>query len=330
VPVIDGVAPASLALSASGTVLYALGGGGITPSELVWVSRESVAEPVDPGWHGRFEYPALSPDGKSLAVSLRAETTQLWIWRSGGDRQRLTSEGGVNWRPWWNADGRSILFTSNRSGAGTQADNDVYLSRADGSAAAERILDYKSGVWEAEYSRDGQWLVFRADEPEGGGNIYARRTSGDTTLIPIAVDKSNTLQIALSPDARWLAYASDATGRYEVNVASFPDARSRRMVSRDGGSEPRWARSGRELFFKSGGRLMSVAVPPGPVFAPGIPRPLFSVAGYYAARNRPQYDVAPDGRRFVMIRELGGSEPRELVYGENWFAELKARLKGKR
>ena len=330
VPVIDGVAPASLALSASGTVLYALGGGGITPSELVWVSRDGAAEPLDPDWHGRFEYPALSPDGRALAVSLRDESTQLWIWRSGGDRQRLTSEGTVNWRPWWTADGRSILFTSNRNGARTQDDNDVYLGRADGSAPAERILDHQSGVWEAEYSRDGQWLVFRSDEPEGGGNIYARRTSGDTTLIPIAVDKSNTLQIALSPDARWLAYSSDATGRYEVNVVSFPDARSKRMVSRDGGTEPRWAHSGRELYFKSGGKLVTVDVPPGPVFTPGIPRPLFSVAGYYAARNRPQYDVAAGDRRFVMIRELGGSEPRELVYGENWFAELQAKLKVKR
>ena len=100
---------------------------------------------------------------------------------------------------------------------------------------------------------------------------------------------------------------------------------SKRLVSRGGGTQPRRARSGRELFFRSGGQLMAVAVPPGPTFTPGPPHALFSLAGYRVARNRQQYDVAPGDQRFVMIREpveTGGT-----MYVEHWFAELLTRMK---
>ncbi len=96
------------------------------------------------------------------------------------------------------------------------------------------------------------------------------------------------------------------------------------LASSGGGVEPRWSRDGRELFFVSGGRLMSVQVPPGPTFNPGNPRALFSLAGYRRARNRPQYDVGPDGR-FVMIKE-GPEGGANAVYVENWFTELLAKV----
>lgn len=96
---------------------------------------------------------------------------------------------------------------------------------------------------------------------------------------------------------------------------------STRLVSRDGGIEPRWAHSGRELFYKSRDRLMVVDVTPGATLTFGSPRELFSVAEYRSARNRPQYDVTPDDRRFVMIRELV-SAADDVVYVENWFPEL--------
>jgi len=108
-----------------------------------------------------------------------------------------------------------------------------------------------------------------------------------------------------------------------VYVASFPDMASKRLVSSGGGIEPRWSRDGRELFFVSGNRLMGVQVSAGPGFNPGIPRALFSVSGYRRARNRQQYDVAPDGR-FLMIQE--SAEAAGAVYAENWFVELLAKV----
>ena len=327
VPVIDAVVPGTFTLSSSGAALYVIQAGAMAPSELTWVGRDGSAAPLDSTWRADFGYPALSPDGKSLALSVTDGATHLWIRRSDGTRQKLSQDGTVNWRPAWDADGRSVLFVSNRRSGGGQNGYDLFRMPVDGSAPAELLLHHKYGIWEGEFSRDGQWLVLRSDEAGANSNIYARRLSGDTTLVPIAVDPSLTTEVALSPDGRWLAYTGNANGRYEIYVTPFPAATPTRLVSRDGGSEPRWAHSGRELFYKSASQLMSVDVTPGPLLTIGTPRPLFSVAGYRFARNRAQYDVAPDDKHFVMIKDLGGNTPGDAVYVENWFRELLAKVK---
>jgi serine/threonine-protein kinase len=327
VPVIEGVVPASVAVSASGTLLYSVGAGGGAPSELVWVSRDGRTLPFDSTWNGQFEYPALSPDGRSLAVTVREGAAHLWIWRSDGTRQKLTQEGTVNWRPAWTPDGRSVAYLSNARGQVSQDDFDAYLAPVDGSAPPRLLLRHGFGLWEVEFSRDNQWLVFRSDEAGDNANIRARRLSGDTAMIGLVVDRYLSTQIDLSPDGRWLAYVSNSSGQREVYVAPFPSMASIRLISRDGGTEPRWARSGRELFFKSRNQLMAISVTPGPALVTGVPRPLFSVAGFRSARNRQQYDVSPDDGRFVMIRDLRGEHPGDVVYVENWFRELRAKVK---
>jgi serine/threonine-protein kinase len=327
VPVIEGVVPTALALSASGALLYSVTAGERTPSELVWVSRDGSSVPVDSTWRGDFDYPAISPDGTALAVSVRDGSTQIWIRRADGTRQKLTQEGTVNWRPSWSSDGRSIAFISNKRGDGSQDAFDVYRMPVDGSAPPELLVRHLFGLWEAELSRDGEWLVVRSDEAVAFSNIRGRRLNGDTALVPLVVDQATSMQAALSPDGRWLAYSSDATGRFEVYVTPFPSISSTRLVSIGGGNEPRWARSGKELFYKSGGRLMVVTVQPGAAFTPGTPRALFSLSGFRAARNRPQYDVAPDDQRFLMIKDFEDESGEDLVYVENWFPELKAKVK---
>ncbi len=326
VPVLDGVDPTRFTLSASGAALYTVDRSALEPSTLVWVDREGRSEPVDTAWRGQFEYPALSPDGRSVAVSVRGQTTDLWIRRMDGTRDKVIADGAANWRPFWTPDGVSIAFISVRTGADTYNEATAQLVRVDGVGGARPLLQSADEVWEVELSRDGTWLVFRTDNAQSDPNLYARRLTGDTTILPLLTDPSYTVQLALSPDARWLAYASNEAGRqFEVYVASFPDMGSKRLVSRGGGTQPRWARSGRELFFHSGGQLMAVAVPPGPTFAPGPARALFSLAGYRVARNRQQYDVAAGDQRFVMIREpaaAGGT-----MYVERWLPELLARVK---
>jgi WD40 repeat protein len=325
IPVIDDVVAGSFAISASGTVLYTTTTGVSAPTELMWVSRDGSAIPLDSTWRGDFQYPALSPDGTALAVSMNEETTQLWIRRSDGTRQKLTQEGTVNWRPAWTPDGQSVAFSSNRRGGGTSDDYDLYVMPVNGSAPAELLLHHTFGVWEGEISRDGRWLVMRADEEGGDPNIRGRQLHGDTTLVPLVTDPSFTTQIALSPDGRWIAYSGDASGRPEIYLAPFPDITTTRLVSRAGGTEPRWAHSGRELFYKSGNRFMVVPVTPGPTLTLGSPRVLFSLAEYRSARNRQQYDVAPDDQHFIMIRNLPRSAGA-VVFVENWFPELLAKV----
>jgi eukaryotic-like serine/threonine-protein kinase len=328
--VIDGVLPNKVALSASGAMVYAVDRLAASSSALVWVTRDGRAEPVDSSWRGRFEYPAISPDGQSIAVSVRDKSTDIWIWRSNTTRQQLRSTGTLNWRPSWAGDGQSLAFVS----VATQAGRDAVLAvpmmaRVDGTGDATPLVRASRDFFEAELSRDGQWLLLRTDVVGTGATrlseLYVRRLTGDTTLRLLSTGCTSALQVSLSPDGRWLAYsAGDQVGFREVAVQSFPDPTQRVVVSRDGGSEPRWSGNGRELFFQSKGQMMAVAVPPGPVFTPGPPRALFSVSGYRTARNRAQYDVSPDGQRFVMIRE---SSATSLVYVENWFAELLAKAK---
>jgi eukaryotic-like serine/threonine-protein kinase len=326
VPVMDDVLPGSFALSASGTALYAASSGGKALAELVWVSRDGSAVPLDSAWRGDFNYPALSPDGNAVAVSVADGTTQLWIRRSDGTRQKLTHDGPVSWRPTWTADGRSLVFSSLRRAGGAQDEFDLYTIRADGSSPPELLLDHSWGLWEGELTRDGRWLVVRADEAGGRSLIRARRMDSDTALIPLQGNDNPNTQIALSPDGRWLAFGSVATGVREIYFAEFPSMTSPRMVSREGGSEPRWAPDSRELFFKSGDYLMSVAITSGEGVVVGTPRRLFSVAPYRSARNRQQYDVAPDGQHFVMIRDVAAGA-RDVVHVENWFPELLAKVR---
>jgi len=330
VSVIDGVDPARFVMSSSGTVLYTTDEATRSLTELVWVTRDGRVSAFDSSWVDHFEYPALSPDGQSLAVSVRAATTDLWIHRSDGTRRKLVAPGAINWRPSWTPDGKSLVFVSVGDVEKNVQDVTVYRAPADGSTKASLLQRSAFGLWEAELSRDGAWMVMRSDVEGSRSAILARRLTGDSTILPI-VDSPTILlayNIALSPDGRWLAYTANETdGLINVFVTSFPDARTKFVVSRGGGTEPRWSRNGRELFFESGGQLKVVDVPAGPTFSPGNPRTLFSLAGYRRARNRQQYDVSPDGTRFLMIRERGATTTPGVVYVENWLTELRAKVK---
>jgi serine/threonine-protein kinase len=330
IPVIENVMPGTFAMSASGSVAYAAVAGAGASAELMWVSRDGRATALDSGWRTDFQYPALSPDGLALAVSVRDGSTQIWIRRADGTRQRLTDSGSVNWRPSWTPDGKSIVFLSNRLGLG-QGAYDAYEVPVDGSAAPTLLWDAPLyGLWEAQLSPDNQWLAIRSDEEGGIGHMRTRRLRGDSTVLPLVVDKYAAAHLSISPDGHWLAYTSERTGRREVYVTSFPVVGATHLVSRDGGNEPRWARNGRELFYREATRLMAVPITPGATFVAGTPRPLFSLAGYREARNRQQYDVAPDAQHFVMIREFASESAPNVIYVENWLPELAARMKAKR
>jgi serine/threonine-protein kinase len=329
VSVIEGVDPMRFAMSASGSVLYTTDETARTLTELVWVARDGRVSPFDASWVGHFEYPALSPDGRWLAVSVRAKTIDLWLRRPDGSRQQVVAPGAASWRPSWAPDGKSLVFVLVGDVSNDLSDVTVNRVPADGSAKASLLQRDEVGLWEAELSRDGQWMLMRKDVAGSRNILQARRLTGDTALRTILDTTSVqlSLSITLSPDGRWLAYSSnESEGAINVYVTSFPDAQSKFVVSRGGGTEPKWSRDGRELFFESGGMLQVVSVPPGPTFSPGNPRPLFSLAGYRRARNRQQYDVSADGTRFLMIRERGSAEAPTVVYAENWLTELREKV----
>jgi serine/threonine-protein kinase len=312
-----------LAISATGTLFYTTGGVGEgLLAELVWVTRDGTAEEIDPGWTGTFTWPKLSPDGTQLAVSIAANNEeQIWIKQlDRGPLPKLTFAGSLNYRPAWTADGRSVAFVS--AGGGTRG---LYVKRADGTAPAELLLDEERPIDEVTYSPDGEWLVYRVGSG-AGRDLYARRVGAESAVALVATAFEETSP-ALSPDGRWLAYASNESGRYEVYVRPFPNTNDGRwQVSTDGGIEPVWAHSGRELFYRGGQNLMSVEVLQGPTFVTGERRLLFSTQQFRSSQNHQRYDVTPDDQRFVMIGNLRGQEASELIVVENFFEELKAKV----
>jgi Tol biopolymer transport system component len=327
-PVIDGVKPEEFTISASGDALYGTGTSALGVRELVWVSRGGAVEPVDPEWRALFDYPALSPDGSRVAVTLREAdgNANIWVKRFGGGRQKLTLGTLTSWRPSWIGDGTSLMYAQLDQIDTTASNGDLWRSRADGSAEPERVLDVPKGIWEGEMSRDGQWIVYRVNDRGVDANVYARRVSGDTTTVPIVRSGAGERTVALSPDGRWLAYSSNEAGDYEVYIVSFPDASSRQLVSRSGGTGPRWRADGRELFFLGGADMMAVPIAGGPRLTVGEPVRLFDASSFDRNTNRQTYDVTADGRRFLMIRPLKSRVDADLVYVQNLAAEIRHKL----
>ncbi len=253
-------------------------------------------------------------------MNIRAnDEDQIWIKQlDQGPLPKLTFAGTVNYRPAWTPDGRAVAFVSNR-----RDNQDLYVRREDGTAQTELVLDEERLIDEVTYSPDGEWLVYRLGI-EDGRDLYARRVGADSAPVATEFDESSP---AVSPNGRWLAYSSNESGRREVYVRPFPNTNDGKwQVSTDGGIEPVWAHSGRELFYKGSGNLMVVEVLPGATFVTGEHRVLFSVQGFRSNIFLRYYDVTSDGQRFVMIRNRAGDSAGELIVVENFFEELKAKM----
>jgi len=319
---------ADLAISATGTLVYSTGAEA-GRLELVWVTRQGTAEAVDPEWSGEsFGAPALSPDGKRLAVTRSAggEPFKIWIkWLDRGPSIRLAADGNEDFQPAWSPDGRSVAFTSNP----TKGSSYVELERADGGAPGAVQFRRTGNLFNAGWSPDGKWLIFETDRP-GAGDILAMRPGVDTAPIPLVATAFTETAPAISPNGRWLAYSSNEGGKDDIYVVPFPNTRGGKWpISTDGGTEPVWSHRGTELFYRdASGNLVAVEVNANPTFSVGRSTTLFPAAGYESVRYTPQYAVSLDDRRFLMIRPLETGTPDNIIVVENWFEELKTAASG--
>jgi len=317
------------AVSQTGRLIYRSGipgGGGFTP---VWVERDGVARAVDPLWSvpaaAGYASLALSADGTRLALPIRGGeegSVDVWVKQlDTGPLSRVTFEGTLNGRPVWAPDQQSLTFPSSRNGR-----FDLLRQRADGTGEAAVVLDSDHDIYEALYSPDGAWLVYREEtDREADSDLYAMRVDGDGGAIPLAATNYHERSPAFSPDGRWLAFTSDFTGRDEVYVIPFPPtgASQRVQVSRDGGTEPLWAHNGSELFYRNSvNQMVVVSVEVNPTFRPDRQQALFSTAEYLAADGHALYDVTQDDERFVMLRSRADATGSELILVDNWAEEL--------
>ncbi len=201
------------------------------------------------------------------------------------------------------------------------------MKAADGTGTVERLTENENTQFPYVFSPDGKQLVYRETYPETGDDLGVRSMDGDGSAGPLLVTEFNERNAEISPDGRWLAYQSDASGQFEIYVRPFPDVEEGlQQVSRGGGTRPLWARDGRELFYLNpGGRLMAVSVRTDPSLDFGNPDIVFEQT-YYSTFAGRTYDVSPDGERFLMIKEGGAGDETpavELTLVQNWLDELK-------
>ena len=320
----------NLAVSANGTLVYTVRRLNGHQQRLVGESRR-LGAPIDTSWHvqGTISSVALSPDAKALAVTvIRGANQDIWVKQlPSGPFSRLTFGDTAHFRGAWTGDGRSVVYINDiGSGAG-----DPVERRADGTGAPQVLLHAKGMTFgQAVPTKDGRWLVLRRSTAEaGGGDLYAVKT-GDTTLVPLVTSPARELSPAVSPDSRWLAYASDESGTSEVYVRPFPDvATARWQVSVSGGTNPVWSRNGTELFYINGrGEMASVAIRPGPTFNAG--RAAGAVPGQrihrWRQRRRLRHvarrEAVPDGAAGGGARGDGAGGGAELVRGAQAAGEV--------
>jgi len=215
------------------------------------------------------------------------------------------------------------LFVSDRGDAAA-----LFRKRADGTGPAEFLATHELSLSEGLQSPDGRWLVARTSTSvRGSGDIMALEIGVDTALVPLLATRFGEVTPTLSPDGKYLAYASNESGRREIYVRPFPNVdEARWQVSTNGGIEPVWAHSGRELFyFNFNDELVAAQVQTTPTFMVGDQRALFSAVTYGRSGVHQSYAVSPDDQRFIMMR-FQGSTDSGLVVVQNFFEELKAKV----
>ena len=329
---------ANLDLSARGTFMYQVGGtDSMQRSEPVWVGRDGAVTAVDPEWPGGLLLSvsaslSLSPDGRFLALSLLTDSLMndaslsVWIKRlDTGPLSRLTFEKGSAHRVGWSPDGRRVSYTLMRDSSPAE----LWSRPANGTGQPRLELRFERGVYSGVWSQDGHWLVVRTGLVDGTSDIQVLRVGVDTVPRTLLNGPYDERAPALSPDGRWLAYVSNESGRDEVYVRPFPNVDGGKwQVSRNGGSEPLWAHSGRELFYRRfRSALVAVSVSGGTVFELLGERALFPDTYEFDLNNR-RYDVTRDDRRFVFIRWVvnDSTAERHLTLVENWLSQLTGRV----
>ena len=206
----------------------------------------------------------------------------------------------------------------------------LFAQAADGSGDVTRLTKSPNIQHATSVSPDGTRLVFTETAPTTGPDVMQLRLDGTHAVTPLVQTPFSERNGEVSPDGRWLAYEANDSGRFNIYVRPFPDVSSGYwQVSTDGGTRPLWARNSQELFYLSvTGALMRVGVAHGPTWAATAPTKLFE-GRYGAAANQTgrTYDIAPDGKRFLMIKAGGSADqtavPTSLVVVQNWREELK-------
>jgi hypothetical protein len=251
------------------------------------------------------------PGDLLAATILDRDRSDVWLVdRHAGALTRFTFDA-FNIEPAWSADGRWLAYASNRDGA-----FNVYRRRTDGSAPPERLLRSSRHQHPSSFSPDGRELLVGEIDPETGFDIWVFDLA-TRQRRPLLRTKAQEIYGVWSPDGRWLAYATDESGRWEVVVRSYPDFDGRWQVTGEGGFEPFWSRDGRTLYFRRGPAIWALPVAPaGRDLHPGPPHKVLERKGLTIAA------AAPDGGLLAIVDERAQPQPGELRVIVGWPGRL--------
>jgi len=313
-------AAGQFSISASGVLVYV--SGGITPdleNSLVWVDQKGAMQPAAP-FKGPFLAPRLSPDGQHIAYTTVGRDWQPWVYDVvRGTATRLTREGKANFVT-WAPDSQRVAFSWWEAGGAPN----LYWQPVDGSAPMERLTTSEYDQWSASWSPDGRTIAFVVGLYRDSSSDILLLDLGSRRVAPFLNSKPNEMYPEFSPDGRWVAYSSDESGRDEVYVRPFPGPGGKWQISHAGGTQPLWARTGNELFYRQGDQVWAVDVQTGLRLNSGKPRLLFEEPGFARAIPCRGWDLSLDGKRFLMLKLDDRKTPvTEMTLVQNWFEELK-------
>jgi serine/threonine-protein kinase len=235
---------------------------------------------------------------------------------------RLTFGEGDDDTPVWSPDGEYIFFASTGGGGVPN----LFRKRSDGSGEVERLTDSKLVQYPSSVSPDGKLLAFHEADPENDNELLVLPLEGEHKPEPFLSTPFSELESEFSPDGRWIAYESNESGAYEIYVRPFPKGSGKWQISTGGGRYARWSPAGKELFYRTSDGVMAVSVDTsGSSFRADKPRRLYQ-GPFVRHPAAADYDVAPDGKRFVMFRSDDAEEESKhthLTFVSNWFEELR-------
>ena len=343
VPVVEGVrveggGAVQFAIAGDGTLVYIPGAAATASNrEILWVDLDGQEEPLSTPARN-YRSVVLSPDGRQALLEIEEEGgSDVWVTEMArGTLTRITTDPGLDSSPLWSTDGRRVVFSSNRSGR-----VELLWKAADGTGTAETLASFDEAVSLVRpysWSPDGSVLAIEVSNPDTGSDVGLVSVDGTGDWEPLIQTAANEEEPVISPDGRWIAYASDETGELQVYVQRFPDLGDRRQVSVGFAHHLTWSRDANALIYLRGGppnAVMRVTVEDDaatgePVV--GTAEHLLDYRYFSRMSSGRYYDVSSDGERFLMITsdfQTGtdsGESLRQINVVLNWFEELKERV----
>ena len=324
VPIVDGLITnlsggAHYALSPSGTLAYVPGQNGENDRELAWVTLDGTATTAV-RVHSMGRNWALSPDGtRVLWTNTFGTGRDVWLVDlARGTNARLTN-AGYSFTPIWSPDGKFVVFERG------VPESKLYRRPIAGGdeemIGASKRIQYPDTI-----TPDGKTLVYAEYDAVTGADLWARPLTGggDRTPQPFVQTKFSESNAMFSPDGQWIAYQSNESGRFKIYIRSFPDGARTLQVSTDGGIEPKWAPTGREIFYRgTDNRMKVMPLEASPELHAGKPRVLFDGTNYENG-----FGVSPDGRRLLMMPLIPNEQAATQIHIVlNFLSELRQRVK---